>query len=102
MKIEPGEIRVAGADMMLDRPRMKVWHLDLDSKYAEILSYSTSEVLLAAGDRTLRTDEEFKGQPTAVIIDLPDDWHVIAECARYTCRIVAYQYDKRMKQITLT
>lgn len=101
MKIEPGEIRVAGADMMLDRPKMKVWHLDLDSKYAEILAYSGAEVLLTAGERTLRIDENLKGQPTAVVLDLPDSWHVIAECARYTLRIVAYQYDKRMKQINL-
>lgn len=102
MRIEPGEIRVAGADMMLDRPKMKVWHIEVDSKYAEILAYSETEVLLTAGERTLRINEELKGQPTAVVIDLPDDWHIIAECARYTLRIVAYRYDKRMKQVNLT
>lgn len=95
MNIEKGEVRVASVLMVLDRPNMKVWHIDLYSKYAEILAYSTDEVLLGAGDRTLRIDEQRKGQPTALIIGLPDDWYVIAECARYTCRIVGYKVQEK-------
>lgn len=91
MKIEPGEVRVAHVAVVVDRPATTVWHVDLDSKYAEVVAYSNSEVLLCAGDRTLGIDEKLKGQPTALVMNLPDDWLVMVECARYTCRIVGYK-----------
>ena|SRR6476469_959857 len=92
--VEPGEIRVASVEVMLDWSLAKVWYVDLHSKYAEILTYSNEEVLLHAGERTLRLDESLRGKPTAIRLDLPDDWSLIVDCARYTCRIVAYRPDR--------
>lgn len=94
ISIEPGEIRVASVDNLLDEPYAKVWYVDLDSKYAEVLAVSTREVLLHASERTLRLDESSLGRPTALLFDLPDEWEVIVDCARYTCRIVAYQTNR--------
>lgn len=95
MRIEPGEIRVFHVVMVLDRPKMKVWHVDLDSKYAEVLACDANEVLLCAGPQTRGIDENLKDQPTALVIELPADWHVIADCRLYTCRIAGYQIDPK-------
>ncbi len=90
LRIRPGEVRVAGITRMLDTPSVKVWHVDLHTKYAQILTYTTDEVLLICDDRTLHADESLRGTPTGLAIGLPDDWFVIAESTRYTCRIVGY------------
>lgn len=92
MRIAPGEIRVNAVDAILNEANVKVWHVDLHSKYAAILSLSDEEVLLYAADDTIKVDESRRGTPTALVLpDLGDGWSVIAECARYTCRVVAYR-----------
>jgi len=89
--VEPGEIQVSGIDVMVDDPSAKVWHIDLATKYAAVLAYSTDRVFLWATEDTLWVDENRRGMPTALVLGLPDDWNVIVDCARYTCRIVGYQ-----------
>jgi hypothetical protein len=92
LEIEPGEIRIGGgAITLLDEPHVRVWHVDLDSKYAQVLTYSADEVLLIADERTLRTDTSRRGKPTVLKVNLPDDWQIIVDCSRYTCRIVGYK-----------
>lgn len=48
MEIKPGEIIVEDIDVIIDLETVKVWHVDLRSKYAEILAYSKDQVLLHA------------------------------------------------------
>lgn len=92
MRIEPGEIRVNAVGTILDETNVKVWHVDLHSKYAAILSLSDEEVLLCAAGDTLGVDETHRGTPTAVALPaLGDGWSVMAECRRYTLRVVAYR-----------
>lgn len=94
MRITAGEVRVNLAELVIDTAEFKVWLVDLESKYAELLTYSDDEVVLIAGARTLRPDPARRGVPTVLHVDLPDGgerWHVLAECRRYTCRVVAYR-----------
>lgn len=89
----PGEIKVAAVDVILERPDVVIWHVDLDSKYAEILAASPEEVLLLAGQRTLGIDESMSGLATRLRLGLPTDqnWSLITDCSRYTLRIVVYR-----------
>lgn len=98
--VTPGEVRVRHVDLVLDTPDVRVWHIDLNSKYAEVLAYSREEVLLYAIDETLRTDEGQRGVPTSVKVNVPEDdddyaWVMMADCGRYRCRFVAYRMSKR-------
>lgn len=94
INVTPGEIEVDRVDRVLDTEHAKAWHVDLVSKYAEIGYYSRcgneAGVHLWAVDRTLYVVEELRKKPTDIMIGAPDGWIVLAECARYTCRIVAY------------
>jgi hypothetical protein len=92
LRITPGEIRVSGYVTVLDEPSVRAWHVDLDSKYAEVLAYSEDEVLLIAGERTLGVDEDNRGTATSLTINLPEGWNVIVDCSRYTCRIIGYRW----------
>lgn len=94
MLIVPGEIRVSAALLVLDQPHARIWHLDLDSKYAQVLSYTAQEVLLIADERTMGVDEALRGRPTAVAVKLPQGWNVMVDCSRYTCRIIGYRQDQ--------
>lgn len=101
LDVDPGEIRVNYGLLVVDEPRAKVWEIDLHSKYSEVLSYGTNlagepEVLLAAGERTLRTDDACPGIPTRIILvgldgAGPHGWNWLAEAGRYTVRIAAYR-----------
>ncbi len=91
MRIERGEIRIDNVATLVDSRTCRAWHVSLDSKYAEILAYSPDEVLLISGTRTTNLDPARRGHPTCLVIDLPLDWQVIADCARYTCRVVGYK-----------
>lgn len=89
--VSEGVVRVDSVDLMLDRDDVKVWHINLNSKYAVLASYSDDGVIMLDADTdTLRTN------PTAAVtvVSLPplgDEWSLISACARYTCRVVAYR-----------
>lgn len=93
MNVAPGEIRVNEVVAVLDEPHAKVWHVDLGSKYAEVLSTDGGQVLLHAGERALGVDPDRAGCPTAFVLGLGDGWDVLAECTKGTLRIVAYRVD---------
>jgi len=94
--IEPGEIQMNYALRVVDDDHAKVWEIDLHSKYAEVLAYTHDEVgqpgiLIHAGEHTLKLDESRRGMPTRIIAVGLDNWTVMAETARYTLRVIAYQ-----------
>jgi len=89
LDIRPGEIHIDSIDTIVDEPHIKIWHINLDSKYADVVYYGDHEIALCATDQTLRTDPDHEGQATILILP-PGDWSTIAECTRYTCRIAAY------------
>jgi hypothetical protein len=92
--VTPGEIGVNQINRVLDTEHAKAWHLDLGSKYAEVLSYSQSPheatIDLHATEYTVYVEEP-RGTCTSIHIPVPMEWIILAECARYTCRIVAYK-----------
>lgn len=92
--VTPGEIGINVVDRVLDTEHAKAWHLDLGSKYARVLSYSQgpheATIHLHADERTLYVEEP-RGTCTNIHIQVPMEWIILAECARYTCRIVAYK-----------
>lgn len=92
VEVVRGEIRVSAIDLMLDTDYARVWEVDLDSKYAEVGSICDDGTIMLVGcDRTLRMDEECRGEATVITVPVPGGWTVMAECARYTCRIVAWK-----------
>lgn len=88
-----GEVIVGSIDQVLHERSVIVWHVDLESKYAEIVAYNSQQVILRAGASTAKIDESFRGRPTRLFTGLGDEWELIAESARYTCRVVAYRPD---------
>lgn len=94
VQVEAGEIGVNQINRVLDTEDAKAWHLDLGSKYSQVLSYShgphEATVHLYATEHTLYVEEP-RGVSTDICIQVPMEWIVMAECARYTCRIVAYK-----------
>ncbi len=99
--VEEGEVEVSTADLLIDHPDVRVWELDLVTKYADVLGYSSDGVvMLHATEYSIKVVEQARGQATLIHLGLPvtRDWAVLAMCARYTCRIVAYRdpgYDER-------
>lgn len=58
-------------------------YIDLKSKYAEVLAFSSDEVLLTAADRTLHTSGDAPFDPTIIKIETPGKI-VDARVSRYT------------------
>lgn len=87
----PGEIRVSRIVALLDDPVVKVWSVELTSKFADVLSYGESCVYLRAGARTQQVDKTLLGKVTIIELGLVADWQLIAEVHRYACTIVAIQ-----------
>jgi hypothetical protein len=99
VQVLAGEIDVDVIDVVLDTECAKAWNVGLSSKYARVSSYGVTGdkfqfhyVHLAADDHTLYVDEKLRGRSTEIGIEVPGDgWIVMAECAKRTCRIVAYK-----------
>lgn len=90
MEVVLGEIRVARVTQLLDHAIVKVWQVELGSKFASVLGYHRRMVYLKAGARTTGLNNERRGQAT--IIDtglLRADWDVMAEVDMYNMRIIA-------------
>lgn len=91
-----GEIDVNVIDLVLDTEDVKVWHIDLHSKYAGIVGFSFNQMLLYAEGDTLHVVEEQRGNATVLDFEVPEStpefhWHAIVDCGRYTARFVAYR-----------
>lgn len=81
LKITQAGVVVAGVDIVIDELNLKVWHVDLPTKGAKVLGFTHQMVVL----------QDAYGVAVSIPLGLDDSWQVIAECARYTCRIVAYR-----------
>jgi hypothetical protein len=99
VKVDRGEIIVSedGIVKVVDDPNAKAWEVDLMSKYAYVVALASmanrQAVILGASDRTLDIDTARRGDSTDFTIEFPEgeDWILLAHCARYTLRIVAYR-----------
>jgi hypothetical protein len=105
--VEPGEVRVSRVDLVLSTPDVRVWHIDLHSKYARIAVYDRTQIMLYADDNTLSIDRERKGFTTTVHLDVPDDdgehtWFMLADCIRHTCTVVAYRVEDSSRRSRTT
>lgn len=95
VRVRVGEIKVAVVDLVLDTEWAKAWHIGLGSKWADASSYAQDDgearIYLQAIEETLDHDFDLRGTSTMIIVQVPDNWTILAECVRYTCRIVAYK-----------
>lgn len=93
---QDGEIEVNDISLIVDTDDVKVWHIDLRSKYAGICGYSDDSLHLMAEPDTKHVVEEKRGQSTVIEFRYPNDdldfyWFVIVDCSRYTARFIAYR-----------
>lgn len=101
-EVKPGAIRVAHVFRVHDQADVRIFELDLHSKYPGATSWQAwnqrIEVFVASTERTLGVDENLKDQDTSIVFDLGEDefgWRVLAEAVRYTVRICMYRYPTR-------
>lgn len=97
--IGPGVARVNGACLAYSAPDIACIEIDMHSKYAVVgcIEYGGESpvVHIGADDRTLYTDTSTDGDTQ---VSFPDyaDWEVfVAECCRYTCRVVMVRQETR-------
>ena len=104
--ITPGQIEINedGVTQIIDHDNVKVFELDLASKYpGNVVDWSTLNqkgVLLFAGERTLYANISVQ-EPTCFTLDLEDggegdawDWIIVATGSRYTIRVVVYRVER--------
>lgn len=97
--VEPGEVRVNHVTHVISVPNVEIFELDLLTKYASVLytSYDDTAVLVAlhATRDTLHVAESHRGTATHFTVRVPagrpSDWTCLAECSRYTVRVVLYR-----------
>lgn len=95
--IEPGIVQTGEVTVIHDEPRFIVWHVDMLSKYAVVASVGSTNgklfVSLGADDRTLDIDSSRGLTDITIAFPGAHEWIVMAECRRYTTRIVVYNPD---------
>lgn len=102
--IEPGQIKISedGVWLVIDEENVKVWEIDLESKYPSLLpAYVNNsegghgyEVYIVADEDTIKIDDETEKTTKFVIHGLERGWFFMVDGARYTVRIVMYRYPK--------
>lgn len=92
IEITPGAVRVNYVRVIHDLGQVKIWEVDLHTKYAEVGCYrGGNEIGLMAGEDTIKTDPAYVREAfTWLKLPVPDDWVIIAHCARYTLMISAH------------
>lgn len=98
--VTQGQILVNDCYLTHRTRNFMAWTLDCHSKYAEVGAYSGRDVMLMAGEYTLKADKGEDVLPTVVTLpkrvlgkrdDWETTWHVMATAARYTVTIVAWK-----------
>lgn len=92
--VEQGQIIVEDVSVVYNRRNLLVAEVDCHSKYPEIAAYGGNEVMLMAGEYTLKCDREALFTrivlPARVV-----GWRVNAYAGRYTVTITAFPEPKR-------
>lgn len=105
LRVVPGRIAVNDVDCIVDLPEVKIWEVDLRTKYAVIISLAYGgtgadgssdremTVVLGADEHTLKLDTSVSRPWTDLVWTRPPGpaWDLLADCARYTVRVVAWQ-----------
>jgi len=102
----PGVIRVNVITQVVDYPDVKIWEIDLKSKYPEetlVISWSDDgaieefSLVLYADENTLRPSKRFTS-PTEFMVAVPADerWQVMTYAARYTARFAVYRENREL------
>ena len=91
--VDPGVARVNEASLAHSAPNIVCIEIDMHSKYAVVVGAGGGEgeepvVYIGDDERTIHKDTSTNA-PTAVTFPDYADWGVfVAECCRYTCRVV--------------
>lgn len=95
-----GQIRVSSVTQVINYDDVKVWEIDLHSKYPDVwisTSYDSDGthylVHLAVAKETIKVDTSKEGGTTFEFITPPgENWRVTAGGGRYTVEVFAYRY----------
>jgi hypothetical protein len=94
----PGEIRANAPELVVDHDDVKVFEVDLDSKYPGFVSYggwgtgNRLSVAIHADGRTLELDDSRRGKVTQLVFELEDgEWVAVSDAARYTWHVVVFR-----------
>lgn len=100
VKLYRGTVLVNSVDCVCRQRGVRIYEVDLLTKYATIISTSTwlgaIEVILHADENSLYYDVT-TAVPTTIRILVPGDvdrWNVMTECAKNTARIVVWRRSK--------
>lgn len=102
--IEPGAISVSAVDLVIDHENVKIYEIDLHSKYpGDIFYVSTSDsvaVCLFAGLDTLHVAGDDRDKRTVIEFRFPGahNWGILAEAVRYSCRVALWNRDRSADQ----
>jgi hypothetical protein len=89
--VDEGQILVESVDLVTKRRGLRVWHIEMHSKYAETMSWDNSGIDLIATEHTLKWNRDSKAA-THVELPIPKDWEVLADLhARYSIQVVAWK-----------
>lgn len=100
LTITPGVARVNGASLAYSAPDIACIEIDMHSKYAVVGCVEgggeSPVVHIGADDRTLHTDTRATADTQVAFPDYVG-WEVfVAECCRYTCRVVLVRSEGEM------
>ncbi len=108
LKVDHGAVVVSSIQKVLDDPNAKAWEVDLHTKYAVVVMQSMTDskvgVHLGWNEGTLGLDESKPDKFTDFWLDfgsteMRHNWQVLAACARYTLRIVAYRVSYELHEV---
>lgn len=101
VSVEPGAIRISDVTCVIDHPNVRIWNIEMHTKYAEFLAYDSAtnddgvRIHLWAGDHAIKLDARYeRNMPTTATLPVPNSghWEVTGDTtARYSLRIVVYQ-----------
>lgn len=99
--VNQGRMVVSSIDLVVGLPDVKVFEIDLSSKYPDECWYSIGEqditIIIPAGPYSLKMDDKAISDTSVQILlgDKPAYWNVVTNSGRYTVRLVLYQESNR-------
>ena len=93
---QQGKIRVGSIERVVDHDNVKIYHIDLTSKYPEdIWDMGTDDktiISITASPRTLLIDEEAESEFTEITFDEGGDWVCLTDKGKYTVYVIFFKY----------
>ena len=96
--VEQGQVTVNSVDLIAWGRKFRVFEIDVQQKYPELMGYGGRDVLISVSDDTPGGSERKHLLPTRITLDVPRGWESIPEHkGRYSMRFGFYRPRKRRK-----